>query len=124
MTKVVSRIPLKSHIYAGLTVSIAKGYPDLAGKILESVVGTLHTCLTVGNFKDTLNCLNYLSETMNVSFLNSLNYMNLLEDLLLAAEKESDIPLKKSLISVLVRALPLCACSLSEKTHHELKKFM
>lgn len=25
---------------------------------------------------------------------------------------------------MLVKALPLCACSLSEKTHHELKKFM
>lgn len=82
MTKVVSRIPLKSHLYAGLTVEIARGYPDLAAKILESVVSTLHTCLMIGNFKDTLNCLNYLSETMNVSFLNSLNYMNLLEDLL------------------------------------------
>jgi hypothetical protein len=87
-------------------------------------VGTLHTCLTAGNFSETLNCLNYLSETMNVSFLNSLNYMNLLEDLLLAAETEPDVVLKKSLISVLVRALPLCAYSLSQKTHHELKKFM
>lgn len=78
-------IPLKSHLYAGLTVAIAKGYPELAGKILESVVGTLQTDLTGGKFSETLNSLNYLSETMNVSFLNSLNYMNLLEDLLQAA---------------------------------------
>jgi len=49
---------------------------------------------------------------MNVSFFNSLNYMNLLEDLLQAAEKEAEASVKKSLITLLVRALPLCAYSL------------
>lgn len=61
---------------------------------------------------------------MNISFFNSLTLMNLFEDILHAIEKETDAPIKRGLIQLLVKALPLCACSLHEKIHHEFKKFM
>jgi hypothetical protein len=124
MTKAVRGIPLKGHLYAGLTISIAKQYAELATKILESIIATLQTDLCAGNYHEVLNSLNYLSESMNVSFLNSLNYMNLLEDLLQAADKETESSTKKALLSTLIRALPLCATSLVEKTPHEFKKLM
>ena len=78
LTKAVRNIPLKAHIYAGLTVSISRTYPELAIKILENIIANVQTDLCAGNFVQVLNSLNYLSEAMNVSFLNSLNYMNLL----------------------------------------------
>ena len=87
MTKAVRNIPLKSNIYAGLTIVISRTYSDLSMKILDNIVANLQTDICAGNFTQVLNSLNYLSETMNQSFLNSLNYMNLLDDLLQAAEK-------------------------------------
>ena len=78
LTQAVRNIPLKAHIYAGLTVAISKSYPELAIKILENIIASLQTDLCSGSFIQVLNSLNYLSESMNISFLNSLNYMNLL----------------------------------------------
>ena len=61
---------------------------------------------------------------MNISYVNSLNYMNLLEDLQQAAEKEEDLSAKKALLTTIVRAMPLFGYSLHQKTTHEFKKFL
>ncbi len=61
---------------------------------------------------------------MNISLFNSLTLMNLFEDILISIEKESDNILKKGLIQILIKALPLCACSLHQKIYHEFKKFI
>lgn len=84
----------------------------------------IQTDLNLCKFTETLNSINFLSETMNISFFNSLTLMNLFEDILNAIEKETDAAIKRGLIQLLIKALPLCVCSLHEKIHHEFKKLM
>lgn len=117
-------IPLKAHFYAALTAAISRQHAELSNKIIESVLLSLQTDLAAAKFNEALNSLNFLSEAMNISFFNSLALMNLLEDVLAAAEREGDALLRRGLVSVLVRGLPLCAHSLQEKIYHEFKKFI
>lgn len=61
---------------------------------------------------------------MNISLLNSLTFMNLFEDILDAAEASTNPQAKRFYATVIVRALPICICSLNEKLFQDLKKFM
>jgi hypothetical protein len=54
----------------------------VAGRIVEGVLQHLQVDLGACKFSEALNCLNFLSEAMNISFFNSLTLMNLLEDIL------------------------------------------
>lgn len=91
---------------------------------MEGQLQHLQSDLNGCKFTETLNSINFLSEAMNISFFNSLTLMNLLEDILVALERESDAPIRRGLAQLLARALPLCARSLHEKTSHEFKKFI
>jgi hypothetical protein len=96
----------------------------VAGRIVEGQLQHLQADLATCKFTEALNSLNFLSEAMNISFFNSLTLMNLLEDVLTALERESELPLRRGLAQLLARALPLCARSLHEKTSHEFRKFI
>lgn len=61
---------------------------------------------------------------MNITLLNSLTFMNVLEDVLDKVDGSTNAHAKKFYISVLVRSLPMCLWSLSEKLFPDLKKFM
>lgn len=61
---------------------------------------------------------------MNISLLNSLTFMNILEDILDLTQASSSPQIKRFYASVLVRSLPICICSLNEKLSQDLKKFM
>lgn len=61
---------------------------------------------------------------MNISFLNSLTFMNLLEDILDLVEASNIQIAKKFYASVIVRSLPICICSLNEKLLQDLRKFI
>jgi len=78
MLKVIRGVPLKSHFYASLTVSISRQHAELANRIIESVLSSVQFDLNTAKFNEALNSLNFLSESMNVSFFNSLALMNLL----------------------------------------------
>lgn len=60
---------------------------------------------------------------MNISLLNSLTFMNLLEDVMDMVENSND-KAKRFFTGVLIRALPLCIHSLAEKLFQDLKKFI
>jgi hypothetical protein len=110
--KFVRGVPLKAHFYAALTAAISRQHLDLSAKIVDGVLQLLQNDINGCKFSEALNSINYLSEVMNLSFFNSLTLMNLLEDILIALEKEIDPPVKKGLIQLLIRSLPLCTCSL------------
>jgi hypothetical protein len=61
---------------------------------------------------------------MNIMLLNSLTFMNVLEDVLDQVDALSNAHAKRFYITVLVRSLPTCLWSLSEKLFPDLKKFM
>lgn len=77
-------------------------------------------------FYEAVNVLVYLSELMNIMLLNSLTFMNMLEDVLDMVESVSgnNHNAKRFYVGVLVRTLPVCLWSLSEKLFADLKKFM
>lgn len=61
---------------------------------------------------------------MNIMLLNSLTFMNILEDILDKVESSNQANIKKFYFTVLVRVLPVCMWSLSEKLFSDLKNFM
>ena len=61
---------------------------------------------------------------MNIMLLNSLTFMNVLEDVLDKLEGVGNTQVKRFYAGVLVRSLPVCVWSLSEKLFPDLKKFM
>lgn len=85
--KVVRGVPLKAHFYAALTAAISKQHLDLSNKIIEGVLQHLQNDLNSSKFSEGLNSINFLSETMNISFFNSLTLLNLFEDILVSIEK-------------------------------------
>ena len=117
-------IPLKSHLYAALTADISRSVPALAQQIFEVAISGLETDLNQGQFTNALNTLNFLSESMNVLLFNSLTLVDLLSDLLTAVEKEADEATRQVALEVLMRSLPLCAHSLTEKVYHDFRKLM
>jgi hypothetical protein len=75
-------------LYAGLTAAISRSQDELSSKILEAVLNNLQTDLNSSKSNEVINTINYLSELMNISLLNSLSFLNILEDILNIAEKE------------------------------------
>jgi hypothetical protein len=71
-----------------------------------------------------LNIIAFLSELMNISLLNSLTLLNIFEDILDKIEATNSQIFKRFLVSILIRSLPVCINSLSEKLFQDLRKFM
>lgn len=71
-------IPLKQHIYAGLVPYIYKYNQDLAIRIIDGVINDLQENIKCLNLYKSINLVIFLSELMNISFINSLNFLNLL----------------------------------------------
>lgn len=110
-------------MYAGLTAKISLANKDLANQIIQTTINDLETTLSDFEFYPAINIITYLSELMNIMLLNSLTFVNLLEDILDMVEG-CPAHSKRFYITVLVRSLPMCIWSLSEKLFPDLKKFM
>lgn len=61
---------------------------------------------------------------MNIGLLNSLTFMGILEDILDHVDAINNHWAKRFYVTLLVRVLPVCIWSLSEKLFPDLKKFM
>lgn len=86
LVRIVCHIPQKQHFYAGLTASISRQYDQLAKRIIDTALATLQDTLNNGKVYESINLLHYFGELMNVSLLNSLALLNLLEDIVAYAE--------------------------------------
>ena len=76
-------------------------------------INNLEKYLGEFEFYNCLNLLAYLSELMNISLLNSLTFMNILEDIQDKIDTMQSNNGKKFYVSILIRSLPVCINSLS-----------
>ncbi len=76
-------------------------------------INNLEKYLAEFEFYNCLNVLAYLSELMNISLLNSLTFMNILEDIQDKIDTMQSNNGKKFYVSILIRSLPVCINSLS-----------
>ena len=81
LTTVIRRIPLKQHIYAGLTSEIAGTNADLARNIIRAVVKNLENDLNSLKLYESVNSILYLTELVNLEKLNSQCFCDILDDI-------------------------------------------
>ena len=117
-------MPLKQHIYAGLIAKIQTVNKELATHVVQQSVQSLQEDLNNMKMYESVNSLLFLSELMNLSFLNSLSFFNLVDDLVAAIEASKNQNARLFLINVFSRSLPIFAYSLNEKVYHDFKKVL
>jgi hypothetical protein len=66
MSGIIRRVPLKSHIYAGLTAEIKLKNAQLADRVVGDVVAHLQVDLNSLRLHEVINGMLYLSELMNL----------------------------------------------------------
>jgi hypothetical protein len=124
MASIIRRMPLKSHIYAGLTAEIKKKNPQLADRIVRDVVSYLQSDLNNLKLYEAINCVLYLSELMNLEVLNSLCFFNIVDDIMAHIENPKKGDYRQFFILVFVRTLHNFSYSLNKKVLYDFKKLM
>ena len=89
---------------------------------MNDVVSSLQNDIAKMQLYECVNSVIYLAELMNLSFLNSLSFFNIVDDLVAAIESSKSQNARFFLINVFSRSLPIFSHSLNEKVYHDFKK--